>query len=128
MKRIKISDAEWEIMKALWSNSTERGMTLGEIVRALDESNMWSYTTIRTLLVRLITKGAVTADRTTGVYRYSPALSKEECIANEVKSFVRRIFDNSPSQYIAALVRDGNLDEREKKEIKRILAEIVDKE
>ncbi|MGI6202307.1 MAG: BlaI/MecI/CopY family transcriptional regulator [Eubacteriales bacterium] len=127
MRRVKISDAEWEIMKALWSNTSDRGMTLGEIVRALDENNMWSYTTIRTLLVRLISKGAVAADRTSGVYRYSTVLSKEECIANEVKSFVSRIFDNSPSQYIAALVRDGNLDEHEIKEIKKILAEI-DKE
>ena len=74
MKRIKISDAEWEIMKALWSNSTERGMTLGEIVRALDENNMWSYTTIRTLLVRLITKGAVTADH----HRRLPLLARFE--------------------------------------------------
>ncbi len=127
MRRIKISDAEWEIMKALWSNTSDRGMTLGEIVRALDEDNMWSYTTIRTLLVRLISKGAVKADRTTGVYRYTTVSTKDECISNEVKSFVDRIFDNSPSQYIAALVRDGELDAGEKKEIMRILAEI-DKE
>jgi BlaI family penicillinase repressor len=127
MRRVKISDAEWEIMKALWSNTSDRGMTLGDIVRALDEDNMWSYTTIRTLLVRLISKGAVAADRTTGVYRYSTVLSKDECITNEVRSFVDRIFDNSPSQYIAALVRDGKLNEHEKNEIMRILAEI-DKE
>ena len=124
MRRIKISDAEWEIMKALWSNTSDRGMTLGEIVRALDEDNLWSYTTIRTLLVRLISKGAVAADRTTGVYRYTTVSSKDECITNEVRSFVDKIFDNSPSQYIAALVRDGELDSKEKNEIIRILADI----
>ena len=62
MEQIRISDAEWKIMKTLW-NSESPAMTLGEIISALGEDNRWSYTTVRTLIVRLIDKGAVSADK-----------------------------------------------------------------
>ena len=49
-KTVKISEAEWSIMKVLWDGceKNERGMTLGEIVQELTETTGWSNTTIRT--------------------------------------------------------------------------------
>jgi type II pantothenate kinase len=58
-KTVKISEAEWSIMKVLWDGcaQSDRGMTLGEIVYALSETSDWSNTTIRTLIIRLAEKG-----------------------------------------------------------------------
>ena len=123
MEQIRISDAEWKIMKTLW-NSESPAMTLGEIISALGEDNRWSYTTVRTLIVRLIDKGAVSADKTTGVYRYSAVQDEKECIGEEVKSFISRVFDDHPSRLVASLVRDGDISETERKEILRLLSEI----
>ncbi len=66
-KTVKISEAEWSIMKVLWDGceKNERGMTLGEIVQELTETTGWSNTTIRTLVIRLSEKGAVDIDKTT---------------------------------------------------------------
>ena len=123
MEQIRISDAEWKIMKTLW-NSESPAMTLGEIISAMGEDNNWSYTTVRTLIVRLIDKGAVNADKTTGVYRYSAALDEKECIGEEVRSFISRVFDGSPSHLVASLVRDGDISEKERAEILRLLGQI----
>ena len=88
-KTVKISEAEWSIMKVLWDGCEEsgRGMTLGEIVSSLTDSTGWSNTTIRTLIIRLAEKGAVEIDKSTGVYKYTPKTSKSECVKEEVDSF-----------------------------------------
>ncbi len=127
-KTVKISEAEWSIMKVLWDGCEEndRGMTLGEIVSALSETSDWSNTTIRTLIIRLSEKGAVEIDKTTGVYKYTPTTSKEDCVKSEVESFIERVFDNSTYKLMASLVREGRLTEKEKKDIINILNEIED--
>lgn len=127
-KALKISEAEWSIMKVLWDGceNSDRGMTLGEIVQALTASTGWSNTTIRTLIVRLAEKGAVDIDKTTGIYKYTPKTSRDDCVKCEVESFIERVFDNSAYNLMASLVRDGNLSEDEKQEIIKILNDIND--
>ena len=122
MEQIRISDSEWKIMKVLWNS--ESALTLGEIIAALGEDSHWSYTTVRTLIVRLEGKGAVMADKTTGVYRYSAALDEKECIGEEVRSFISRVFDDRPSKLVASLVKDGEISEKERSEILKLLSEI----
>lgn len=127
-KAMKISEAEWSIMKVLWNEYeiTGHAMTLGEIVTALAETTDWSNTTIRTLVIRLAEKGAVEIDKTMGIYKYTPCASREECVKSEVESFIERVFDNSAYKLMASLVRGGNLTAKEKKDIIEILNEIED--
>ena len=125
-KTVKISEAEWSIMKVLWDGCAQngRGMTLGEIVSSLSDTTGWSNTTIRTLIIRLAEKGAVEIDKSTGVYKYTPKTSKTDCVKEEVDSFVKRVFDNSAYNLMASLVRGGNLSEKERAELVEILKEI----
>ena len=126
-KTLKISEAEWSIMKVLWDNQNQSsGMTLGEIVQRLTEPTGWSNTTIRTLIIRLAEKGAVSIDKTTGVYKYTPNARKDECVKYEVDSFVERVFDNSPYKLMASLVTQCTLSDSERKEIIRILENVKD--
>ena len=120
--RLRISESEWVIMKALWNGGTP--MTLGDIVKTLGSDNKWSYTTVRTLIMRLVDKDAVSIDKSSGVYLYSAKFKQDECVRDEVKSFISRVFDDSPARFVAALVKDGELDEAEKSKILRILSDI----
>ena len=125
-KTVKISEAEWSIMKVLWDGceNSERGMTLGEIVARLSETSDWSNTTIRTLIIRLSEKGAVSIDKTTGVYKYTPNMSKSDCVRSEVNSFIDRVFAGSAYNLMASLVKEGKFTDKERQEIIRILGEI----
>lgn len=127
-KTMKISEAEWSVMKVLWDGyeKKKQGMTLGEIVTAVSEITDWSNTTVRTLIVRLSEKGAVEIDKTMGIYKYIPIASKEECVKSEVESFLERVFDNSAYKLMASLVRGGKITPKEKKDIIDILNEIED--
>ena len=125
-KTVKISEAEWSIMKVLWEgcDKMDRGMTLGEIVSELSCSTGWTNTTIRTLIIRLAEKGVVEIDKTTGVYKYNPITSKSDCVKCEVDSFIERVFDNSAYNLMTSLVKSGNLSESERKDIIKTLSEI----
>lgn len=126
-KTVRISEAEWRIMNVLWENCENEnapGMSLGEIVRQISPDADWTNTTIRTLIIRLADKGIVKIDRTTGVYKYTPRIQKSECIQEEINSFVARVFNNSPYQLMASLVKEGHFSEDEKREIIDILNEI----
>ena len=126
-KTVRISEAEWHIMNVLWDACPKKngvGLSLGEIVQRMPSSMSWTNTTIRTLIIRLADKGVVKIDKTTGVYKYMPALDKSQCVEEEIDMFVARVCDNSPYQLVASLVRKGKLNEREKKEIIDILNEI----
>ncbi len=124
-KTVKISEAEWSIMKVLWDGceNSDRGMTLGEIIQKLANITDWSGTTIRTLIIRLAEKNAVGIDKTTGVYKYYPQSSKEDSIKSEVDSFVERVFDGSSYGLAAAVVQSGSLSAEEKAALAKLLKE-----
>ena len=122
-KTLKISEAEWHIMKVLW-NGYEKyscGMTLGDIIRDLPKSIGWSNTTIRTLIIRLAEKGAVSIDKTTGVYKYAPVSPKLESINTEVASFIDRVYDGSAVSLFDTMLKNGMLSDEDKKKIKSML-------
>ena len=125
-KTVKISEAEWSIMKVLWDGCEQsgRGMPLGEIVAQLADTNSWSNTTIRTLIIRLSEKGAVSIDKTTGVYKYTPNTSRNDCVRSEVDSFIDRVFAGSAYSLMASLVKEGKFSDKERQEIIRILNDI----
>lgn len=118
-KTAKISEAEWNIMKVLWKGSEElgRGMTLGEIVDKLSDETGWSDTTIRTLIIRLSEKGAVSIDKTTGVYKYKPVPSEEESVKAEISSFINRVFGGNPLKLMLTLAKNVQFTPEERQEI-----------
>ena len=117
-KNLSISESEWKIMKVLWEKPN---LTLKEIAASLDETD-WSYTTIRTLVTRLMEKGAITADKTSSNnFRYYSAVSESECKLKEVNRLLSRVFDGSVSMLVSALTKDSNLTEEEQKELMNII-------
>lgn len=117
-KNLSISESEWKIMKVLWERPN---LTLKEIAASLDETE-WSYTTIRTLVTRLMEKGAITADKSsTNNFRYYPDASENECKNKEVNRLLSRVFDGSVSMLVSTLTKDSNLTEEEQKELMNII-------
>jgi BlaI family penicillinase repressor len=88
MKTIKISDAEWQVMNVVWSGPP---LTGGEIITTVGSKSKWRPRTIRTLLDRLVEKGALKV-LTDGKRRFAPGVSREACVYSESRSFMERVF------------------------------------
>lgn len=115
----RISEAEWQVMKTIWKKSP---CTAHDVVAAL-EGRRWSAATIKTLLNRLLAKGALCFEKAGKAYVYRPAFSEDELRTAEADSFLHRVFDGALSPMIAHFVRSRRWTEKELDQLEQILRE-----
>ncbi|HWA09447.1 MAG TPA: BlaI/MecI/CopY family transcriptional regulator [Opitutaceae bacterium] len=118
METPRISDAEWEIMKVIWRRSP---CSAHEIASALPSTKGWSAGTIKTLLNRLHSKGALRFEKAGKSYLYRPAVTEYQLRTAATQSFLDRVFDGAFSPMIAHLVRSRKLSKKDLDELEQIL-------
>jgi BlaI family penicillinase repressor len=120
MKLPRVSDAEWDVLKVIWPASP---CSSAQVVAALAASKDWSVGTIKTLLNRLHSKGALRFEKVGKSYLYYPLVTEEQLRAAETTSFVDRVFDGEFSPMVAHFARSRRLSDQELDELERILKE-----
>ncbi|MEN6336465.1 MAG: BlaI/MecI/CopY family transcriptional regulator [Phycisphaerales bacterium] len=118
MRLPRISDAEWMVMQVLW---TEPGLTADEVIDRLRGKAAWSARTIRTLINRLLRKKALGYEKEGRKYRYRPAVSQEQCVREERRSFIQRVYGGTVTPMLAAFIEEARLSPEEIEELKRML-------
>lgn len=113
-----ISDSEWKVMKVLWKKSPRLS---GEIVEELEAETGWNPKTIHTLIRRLVSKGAVTAKKENTFYTYYAALTEDDCVREETKTFLEKCFNGSLNTLIANFIKDEKLTEKEIEDLENLL-------
>jgi BlaI family penicillinase repressor len=116
----KISEAEWVVMQVLWSRGA---LTANDIVQELKGRVSWNPRTIRTLINRLLKKGAIRFEREGREYRYSTAVSEEQCTRHERLSFLGRVYRGATKPMLAAFLEEAKLSKKDIAELKAILEE-----
>ncbi len=122
---MQISESEWKIMRVLWDSL--EALPLKDIIDRAAPQSGWNGNTVRTLVVRLVEKGAVKAEKHGRNYRYAPAVKEQDCVLRETEHFLGRIFDGSPARLFAALSDGGRLSEKDCREIEAIISEMREK-
>jgi BlaI family penicillinase repressor len=115
----KISDAEWAVMEEIWR---QHPITALEVVQRLSPHRQWQDQTIRTMLRRLIDKGAIKYTADGNVYYYEPAVSREQCVRVESRSFLERVFGGAAKPLLVQMVQDADLSREDITELKRLLS------
>lgn len=114
-----ISESEWAIMEALWESSPQ---TASEVTKTLRASMNWAENTVRTLLTRLVEKGALkTSENASGTRTYLPAVKRETCVRAESQSFLDRIFGGAAKPLLVHFAQNAKLTAEEIKELKKLL-------
>jgi BlaI family penicillinase repressor len=114
----ELSNAEWEVMKTLW----EKGpMAARDVYAALPDGHGWAYSTVKTLLSRLVAKGAVDYEQVGNSYLYRTVRSREQLTHKEIKGFLERVTDGSLSTLVAHFVEGGEVSDEELARLKEIL-------
>ena len=117
----KISESEWEVMKVIWS---EHPITSGKVVNCLEDSTSWKPRTIKTLLNRLVDKGAVGREGKGNNYHYFPLIEKAVLVKAESQSFLKRVFGGSLKPMIATMVETEDLSQEDIEEIKQMFEDL----
>ena len=118
-----ISEAESRVMEVLWQQAPR---TSEDIVAVLAPTG-WHEKTIRTLLNRLLGKGAVSARKDGRRYLYSPALQRETWQQQESRSLLDRVFGGKVAPLLAHFSRHEELSAKDVAELRRLIESIEKK-
>lgn len=114
----RISEAEWEVMNVLWESSPR---TATDVADLLCERMQWHPKTVKTLLGRLVKKGALRYREEGNRYLYRPVIARERYIEAESQSFLERVFGGRITPAVVHFVEKTKLSDDELQELRSIL-------
>ena len=115
---MKLSEAEWQIMNALWKRSPA---TARDLTEYLPKDTNWAYTTIKTMLSRLVTKKAVSERKRGNTSVYEPLISKTKARSKAVVSLVNQAFGGTVAPLMHFLVEEKKLTKKQREELIKLL-------
>ncbi len=117
-----ISDAELEVLKVLWDAGPAS-------VRAVQDTLVgWgrdlAYTTVQTLLQRLVEKGYVTVDRSATTHVFEASVSRDGLVSHQLDEMADRICDGEMTPLVLNLVQRRDLSAGEIRRLRTLLDEL----
>ena len=122
----KLGEAEFEIMQVIWE--TEAPVTSSFILKELQERRKWQLSTLMTSLSRLVDKGFISCDRTTGSNLYSSIISENDFKAKESKNFLERLYNNSIQNMVATIYSNKAIKDSDMDELRKFLDHLEEKQ
>ena len=115
----QISEAEFEVMKIVWKYAP---ISTNEITEKLTRTTSWSPKTIQTLIKRLVTKGALSYEKQSRVFVYTPLVQESEYIGQESSSFLKRFYNGDITAMVSAYIENDKLSESEIDTLRSLLS------
>ncbi|MEQ1726452.1 MAG: BlaI/MecI/CopY family transcriptional regulator [Sphingopyxis sp.] len=114
----RISDAEYAVMEQLWRAAP---LTANQVADAMAGTRSWSIQTVKTLLARLVAKGALATQADGRRFLYSPLIAREDHSAGAAKRLVDRLFGGRISPLVAQFADAENLSDADIAELKALI-------
>ena len=115
---MKLTKAEWQIMNALWE---AHPATAREVMDRLPAGVKWAYTTIKTMLTRLVEKQAVSESKQGNTSMYDPLVSQRKARVSAFKSLLETAFDGAMGPLVHFLAEEKQLTPKQQAELIQLL-------
>lgn len=118
-----ISEAESAVMEVLWARSP---LSAEDVFASLSGSREWQEATVKTLLNRLLRKGAIRASRDGRRYLYTPVLEREAWLLGESQGLLERLFDGRVAPLVSHFSKHRKLSRKDISDLRKLLEELDD--
>lgn len=118
---LDISNAELDVMQIIWQ---QHPCTAAEVIARLQQQKDWHEKTIKTLLNRLVTKGALSYQTQGRAYLYSPCIAQQDYQQQASGSFVQKLFAGRVAPLVASFTSKHELSSADLAELKQLVAEL----
>lgn len=116
----QISEAEFEVMKIIWKYAP---ISTNEVTEKLTQTTDWSPKTIQTMLMRLVTKKALTYEKQSRVFVYTPLVPETEYIRQESNSFLNKYYNGNIVSMLTSYLEDDKLSKTELDTLRHLLSD-----
>ena len=104
--RPELTEAEWSIMKAVWDAEP---CTAPVIRQKLERQTAWTYSTVRTLMDRMVAKGLLAAEKERNLTIYRSAVTREQAQRGELFYALKHAFNGALTPMVQCLLDSGRL-------------------
>lgn len=118
---VRISEAELDIMAVLWD---EAPLSAVDVAKRAPARRAWSPTTIKTMLARLVDKGALAAEAQGRRYLYRPLVERDPVAGAQAGRLVDRLFGGRISPLVAHLAERRDLAPDDLAELEALIKEL----
>ena len=115
---VALFDSEWAILQAVWEHEPCAAPTVQE---ALQKEKGWAYTTVKTMMDRMVRKGLLTTERVRNLYLYRSAVTRAQAQRNELLRAAQRAFDGALTPMMQFLIESEKLSEEEYQYLERLI-------
>jgi BlaI family transcriptional regulator, penicillinase repressor len=122
---VSISEAESVVMEVLWRMSP---IATEDVMAALEPDGKWQESTVKTLLNRLLKKGAISARKDGRRYLYSPVLKRKQWLSEESTGFLNRLFGGRVAPLVAHFSTQRKLSKKDIADLKHLIQELDDEQ
>lgn len=122
-KSVPISAAESVVMEVFWARGA---LGSEDVVAALESHAKWQESTVKTLLNRLLKKGALRARKDNRRYVYSPVLTRDAWLSAESHGLLDRLFGGRVAPLVSYFSQHNKLSRKDLEDLKRLIKEIDD--
>jgi BlaI family penicillinase repressor len=111
---MKFSDAEWQLMNALWQKYPA---TAREVMDNIPNSNTWAYTTVKTMLTRLVDKKAISETKQGNISVYEPLVSQQSARKSALQGLVDKVLGGTVEPIMHFLVEEKKLSVKDRQKL-----------
>lgn len=117
---IELTEAEWTIIKAVWDAEP---CTAPAIQEKLFKQTAWTYSTVRTLMDRMVGKALLTATKERNVTLYRSAVTKAQAQRGELLYALKHAFNGALAPMVQCLLETNDVSRDELDKLKQLLAD-----
>ena len=117
---IELTEAEWSIIKAVWENEPCAAPTIQE---KLHKQTEWTYSTVRTLMDRMVAKGLLKAEKIRNLTLYRSAVTREQAQRGELLYALKNAFNGALTPMMQCLLETGDLSSQELAALETLIKE-----
>lgn len=118
---MRITEAESQVMEALWRNSP---LSADQIVADVTARQPWGEATVKTLINRLLKKKALKSERVDGRHQYRPLVDRAAYVQAESQSLLDRLFGGELSPLVAHFANQRALKPEEVARLRKLIEEL----
>jgi len=107
-------------MNVVWEKQTASAR---DVLEALEDDTDWAYTTVKTMLARLVEKGALKVRLRANTSLYEPLVTRKQARRSAVRALAERAFDGAFAPLLHFLVSEQKLSPRQREELLKLLKE-----
>lgn len=114
----ELTKGEWVIIKVVWDLEPVTAPTVQE---ALIEQTGWTYSTVKTVMDRMVYKGLLATERIRNLILYRAAITRAQARRGEILRTVQHAFDGEIGPMMQFLLERSDLSNTELAEMEQLI-------